>query len=268
MKRIVLVRHATAVEVGPKGSDFHRRLRKRGRREAAVMADRMAELLGTPDLLVTSPADRAIETARAFAERLAIPFDQVAVREQLYGGLLPEEFLHLVREFDDAHGTVVVFGHDPSFSEFAACMVPGFRDLIPKAGVVVIDLDRKSWKAVESGDGALAMFERPPAPEVQKRIEEDLLDRLSMEIRTAVFAAVRSFGVPENRDVVKSVARASARLARDMRPFAASGSRSRARRSSKAATGRTLTARRAKKVAQGPKRARVRTKRRSSKARA
>jgi hypothetical protein len=35
MKRIVLVRHATAVDVGPKGSDFHRRLKKRGRREAS-----------------------------------------------------------------------------------------------------------------------------------------------------------------------------------------------------------------------------------------
>ncbi len=232
MRRIVLVRHATAVEVGPKGSDFHRRLRRRGRREAAVMADRVAVTLGAPDAVVTSPADRALETARAFAERLALRDDQVAVREQLYGGLLPEEFLHIVREFDDAHATVMVFGHDPSFSEFAAYLVPGFRDMIPKAGVVAIDLDRKSWSAVSRGDGVVAAFERPPAPEVQKKIEEDLLDRLSMEIRSAVFAAVRAFGVPENRDVVKSVARASARLARAVRPFAAADAKpaTRARR--------------------------------------
>lgn len=256
MKRIVLVRHATAVDVGPKGSDFHRRLKKRGRREAAIMADRVAGLLGAPDLVVTSPADRALETARAFAERLGISGECVVVREQLYGGLLPEEFLHIVGEFDDANATVMVFGHDPSFSEFAAHLVAGFNELIPKAGVVVIDVERKSWSAVRAGDGVVAAFERPPAPEVQKRIEEDLIDRLAMGIRTAVFAAVREFGVPENRDVVKAVARASARLAQAVRPFAAAGDEAKAPRARRKPQGeRALTPRRAKRVAKGPRRA-------------
>jgi phosphohistidine phosphatase len=251
MKRLVLVRHATAVEVGPKGSDFHRRLKKRGRREAAIMADRVAGTLGVPDLIVTSPADRALETARAFAERLAVPDERVVIREQLYGGLLPEEFLHIVREFDHAHNTVMVFGHDPSFSEFASYLVPGFRELIPKAGVVAIDFDQGRWDAISSGDGVLAAFERPPAPEVQKRIEEDLIDRLAMEIRSAVFAAVRGFGVPENRDVVKSVARASARLARAVRPFAAANAEKKPGRG----LARPITPRGAKKAAKGPRRA-------------
>lgn len=257
MKRIVLVRHATAVGVGPKGSDFHRRLKKRGRREAAIMADRVAGSLGAPDLIVTSPAARALETSRAFAERLGIPEERVVVREQLYGGLLPEEFLHIAREFDDAHASVMICGHDPSFSEFAAYLIPGFNEVIPKAGVLAIDLDCKSWRAVSAGDGALAALERPPAPEIQKRIEEDLIDRLAVEIRSAVFAAVRGFDVPENRDVVKAVARASARLARALRPFAASGvveenppSRGKTRRE------RALTPHGAKKVAKGPRRVR------------
>lgn len=263
MKRIVLVRHATAVEVGPRGSDFHRRLRKRGRREASVMADRVARLLGMPDQLVTSPADRAIETAQAFAERFGLGIEGVTAREQLYGGLLPEEFLHIVREFDDAHATVMVFGHDPSFSEFAAYLVPGFSELIPKAGVVAIDLDRKSWSAVSPGDGVVAAFERPPAPEVQKRIEEDLLDRLAMEIRTAVFAAVRGFGVPEHRDVVKSVARASTRLARAVRPFAAAADAEASSRRKSTPRTRAMTARGAKKAAKGPRRAGTRSKRKA-----
>jgi phosphohistidine phosphatase len=264
MKRLVLVRHATAVDVGPKGSDFHRRLKKRGRREAAIMADRIAVALGTSDALVSSPADRAIETARVFAGRLGFT-GQIIVREHLYGGLLPEEFLHIVRELDDTHDTVMVFGHDPSFSEFASYLVAGFKELIPKAGVVAIDVDRKSWNDVSPGDGIVALFERPPAPEIQKRIEEDLIDRLSMKIRTAVFDAIRSFGVPENRDVVKSVARASARLAVTVRPFAASGSDATAPRASGNSTrGRALTKKRAKKAAKGPRRvASTRVKRRT-----
>jgi hypothetical protein len=149
----------------------------------------------------------------------------------------------------------MVFGHDPSFSEFAAYLVPRFHELIPKAGVVAIDLDRKSWRTVTAGDGALAALERPPAPDVQKRIEDDLIDRLAAEIRTAVFAAVRGFDVPENRDVVKAVARASARLARAVRPFAASGAADTGPAPRRKAS-RALTARRAKTVAKGPRRAR------------
>ncbi len=252
MKRIVLVRHATAVDVGPKGSDFHRRLKKRGRREAAIMADRFATTLGKPDLVITSPADRALETARAFVERLGLSTDAMVVREQLYGGLLPDEFLRIVVELDDAHDSVMIVGHDPSFTEFAGYLLPDFKESIPKAGVVVMDFECTSWSAVSPGDGALAAFEKPPAAEVQKRIEDDLLDRLSAEIRTAVFAAVRSFGVPEHRDVVKSVARASARVAKAVRPFAASGAES-------AANGKSLTRKRAKKVAKGPRRAQPRS---------
>lgn len=249
MKRIVLVRHATAVEVGPKGSDFHRRLKKRGRREAAIMADRVAGTLPMPNLLVTSPADRAMETAQAFAERLGVTDDRLIVREELYGGLMPEDFLRIVHGMDNAHDSIMIFGHDPSFSEFAAYLLPRFGDAIPKAGVVVIDLDRKTWSAVRAGDGALAAFERPPAPDVQKRIEEDLIDRLAAEVRAAVFAALRGFEVPENRDVVKAVARASARVAQAARPFAAGPE---AKRSPKRKP--VLTKRRARKVAKGPRR--------------
>jgi len=248
MKRIVLVRHATAVDVGPKGSDFHRRLKKRGRREAAFMADRIATNLGKPDLLMTSPADRALETARAFAERLGITTEAMIVREQLYGGLLPDEFLRIVAELDDAHDTVMIVGHDPSFTEFAGYMAQDFKESIPKAGVVALDFDVESWAAVKPSDGALAAFEKPPATEVQKRIEEDLLDRLSAEIRAAVFAAVKSFGVPENSDVVKSVARASARVAKAVRPFAASGTHH-------VVDAGDLMRKNAKKVAKGPRRA-------------
>jgi len=219
MKRIVLVRHATAVDTGFKGSDFHRRLKKRGRREAAIMADRASSLAGAPDLMISSPADRAIETARTFADRFGHPHNRIVVREELYGGLLPDDFQRLVNGFDEACASAMLFGHDPSFSEFAAFLVPGFSEVIPKAGVVVIDVPRKTWRGVRRGSGRLAAFERPPAAADQKRVEEELLDALARRIRMAVSAALRELGIAENREVVKAVARAGARVAAAVRPF-------------------------------------------------
>jgi phosphohistidine phosphatase len=220
MRRLILVRHATAVDKGPEGSDFHRRLKKRGRREALLMAERTAALVGAPDQIYSSPADRALETARLFAERMEIPAERVALREELYGGLLPEEFLHIVQRFDNRAETVMVFGHDPSFTEFAAYMIPGFRNSIPKAGVLVMEIDRPRWRAVRSGDARMAHFERPPAPDVQKRMEEDLIDRLVVGVRSGILSGVRGFGLTNPQEVTRLVARASTRLARELRPFA------------------------------------------------
>lgn len=222
MKRIVLVRHATAVETGPEGSDFHRRLKKRGRREAAIMADRTAAIVGVPDVMVSSPADRAIETAWAFADRLSYPRARVGLREELYGGLLAEDFLRIVSEIDDVHSSVVFFGHDPSFSEFAALMVSDFADMIPRAGVVVIDVSANSWRRIQRGTGTLASFDRPPARADQKRIEEELADELARRVRDAVFAALKKVCIAENREVVKAVARAGVQVAAAVRPFVAS----------------------------------------------
>jgi phosphohistidine phosphatase len=219
MKRLILVRHATAVDSGPEGSDFHRRLKKRGRREALVMAGRVEAAVGIPDQMLSSPADRALETAQIFAARLGIPGERVTLREELYGGLLPEEFLQLVQRIDDGVSTVMLFGHDPSFTEFAAHMVKDFHAGIPKAGVLVIDIDRPRWGLVRAGDGRAALFDRPPAPDAQKRIEADLLERLVLTIRSAILGALRDVGLAEHPEAAKLVARSSARLARDLRPL-------------------------------------------------
>jgi len=220
MKRLILVRHATAVDKGPEGSDFHRGLKKRGKREAQVMAERMAPVLGTPDQIFSSPADRALQTARIFAQRLGVPAERVTLREELYGGLLPDEFLHIVHRFDNRAATVMVFGHDPSFTEFAAHMIPNFTDSIPKAGVLVMEIARTTWRAVRAGDARLVQFERPPAKEARKRSEERTTDRVVLALRSGILAAVVELGVENSHDVTRLVTRASTRLARDLRPFA------------------------------------------------
>jgi phosphohistidine phosphatase len=223
MKRLILVRHATAVDKGPKGSDFHRRLKKRGRREAFLMADRIAALIDAPDQMLSSPADRALETARVFAERMGIPAERVALREELYGGLLPEDFLHIVQRFDNRAGTVMVFGHDPSFTEFAGYLINGFQSAIPKAGVLVMEIDRPRWRSVRPGDARMAHFERPPAPAVQKRADEDLMDRLVAVIRAGILSGTRGFGLDNSHEVNRLIERTSTRLARELRLFARTG---------------------------------------------
>ncbi len=67
MKTIYLVHHAAAGKSKPKSPDRKRALSKKGRKEAIKMAKNLKKNGMLPDLLVSSPAKRAIQTARVFA---------------------------------------------------------------------------------------------------------------------------------------------------------------------------------------------------------
>ena len=70
MKNIILVRHATAVKRDSEKSDVKRSLKKSGHKEAREMGKHLKEMDIHPDLFISSPAKRAIETAEIVAERL------------------------------------------------------------------------------------------------------------------------------------------------------------------------------------------------------
>ena len=66
----------------------------------------------------------------------------------------------------------------------------------------------------------MVLFERPPAPDEQKRMHEELLDRLVVAIRAGILSGVVDFKLGSSRDVTRAIARASTRLARELSEFA------------------------------------------------
>jgi len=99
-------------------------------------------------------------------------------------------------------------------------MIPNFTDSIPKAGVVVMEIARSTWRTVHAGDARLVQFERPPAKDNPKRSKEDTADRMLQALDSRILAAVLDLGVENSRDVTRLVTRAATRLARELRPFA------------------------------------------------
>jgi hypothetical protein len=82
-----------------------------------------------------------------------------------------------------------------------------------------MEIDRPRWRAVRPGDARVVHFERPPAPDVQKRIDEDVMERLVLAIRSGILTGVRGIGLESSREVTRLIARATTRLARELRPF-------------------------------------------------
>lgn len=116
-KRLTLVRHAKSDWADPTLDDFDRPLNARGTRDAPEMAARLVARKLVPTLILTSPALRALTTARVFARVLGCPARRFREVPEAYLAS-PEQLLEVVRGAGSA-AHVMVFGHNPGISELA-----------------------------------------------------------------------------------------------------------------------------------------------------
>jgi phosphohistidine phosphatase len=115
MKTLVLVRHAKSSWDNPGLSDFERKLNKRGVRDAPYMGKVVKEKGIQPDLIVSSPAVRALTTAKFFAHALDYSEDQIDKRESIYTSG-PRQILTIINHLDDELNTIMLFGHNPDLT--------------------------------------------------------------------------------------------------------------------------------------------------------
>ncbi|UCH85420.1 MAG: histidine phosphatase family protein [Candidatus Latescibacterota bacterium] len=221
MKKIILVRHATAVAKDPDKDDFNRSLRKKGRKEARAMAEWYRRVAELPDLFVSSPANRAIETALLFAKEFGYPKKRIVLEEAIYGGFEPSELLSFMKTLDDDYHSVMVFGHDPLFSEFAQFIAKGFEDYLPKCSIFGVTTNRRNWSTIKRGDGRLEIFEYPAGLhqrlDLVKAVRNEMMDRIEKGILTVL----EEFGIAGNDDDRMKIRRTGAKLAKSFAARAA-----------------------------------------------
>jgi phosphohistidine phosphatase len=152
MKRVIIVRHAKAVPYGY-DDDFTRDLTERGVNDAGRIGNELKKKGITPDLMISSPANRALQTANIFAEDLGFDKKQITEIENIYYGLTTSEFLKLIKELPEKVNTVFFFGHNPSFEYFVNNLSEHFYGDMPTCSTVAIDFNVDSWKKVEARSG-------------------------------------------------------------------------------------------------------------------
>jgi phosphohistidine phosphatase len=161
MKTIILARHAKAVSHELRIPDFERSLLKRGIKDAKNIAKILKAEGIKPDLFISSPANRALETAHIFAKELQYPIQKILIKDELYNEPSADKILTLVQGVGERHSSVMIFGHNPSFDEFAAFLLKNFRKSISTSGVVGIQFNNKLWKSINKANGKLRFHEQP-----------------------------------------------------------------------------------------------------------
>lgn len=162
MKRLILIRHAKSSWDYPMLGDFERPLNPRGRRDAPIMAQRLQNLLAPPFRIIASPAVRALTTAQLFAETFELPESAVSIDRRIYEAT-PGTLLHLINSFDEADAQVLMFGHNPGFTDIAQLLADAPLPFIelPTCGIAVFEFDVAHWQDIVPGDGRLLAFRCP-----------------------------------------------------------------------------------------------------------
>ncbi len=160
MKTLYLVRHAKSSWDKPELSDFERPLNERGRTAAPKMAQYLINKGIKPQLLVSSPATRAIGTALIFAEKFSYPQNNILSIPKIYNSN-NVELMEVIHELDDKFDTIMLFGHDTSITVVTEELSNQRFLHFPTCGVAGITLKVNSWKEVVDGCGTLAFFYFP-----------------------------------------------------------------------------------------------------------
>ncbi|MGI9245583.1 MAG: SixA phosphatase family protein, partial [Steroidobacteraceae bacterium] len=153
LRRLTLVRHAQSDWALPDQEDWDRILNKRGQQDALEMARRLRSRRLKPDLLLSSPAARALATARIMARELKLGPELVTADERLYlAG--PEAIREVVRELGGEAAHVMLFAHNPGLTECANRLSAGDRiDNLPTCGIFTASFELTNWSTLEWGSG-------------------------------------------------------------------------------------------------------------------
>lgn len=159
MKTLYLLRHAKSSWDDSSLTDRERPLEPRGERDAEKMSKRWSHVNKKPDLIVSSPAARAVATAKIFAAASGYEIKRVKVDDRLYGadaGTL----VTVVESLDDKLERVMLVGHNPGFAELA-CHFDDKISRMPTCALAELRFDAKSWAGIGQAKPVRTGFDSP-----------------------------------------------------------------------------------------------------------
>lgn len=159
-KTLVFMRHANAGWQDSGASDFERALTHRGARNAPMMGERIVLLGIRPELIVSSPATRAAETAAAVANAMNIPPEKIRLESSAYAAT-SGELLDIIHAFSEEADCIMLVGHNPGITELANIMAGEDIGNVPTCGVVILDTGATRWRDVASKPASLLEFDYP-----------------------------------------------------------------------------------------------------------
>ncbi len=153
MKTVVFFRHGKSDWDADYEHDHNRPLAKRGRRAAKKMGRYLSNRGEVPTLVITSTATRALKTA-AIAAKAGDWDAEIRESRELYEAV-PSYVLELIQALPDQISSIMLVGHEPTWSASIALLTGSSEIDFPTAAMARIALDVPGWEEVQPGSGEL-----------------------------------------------------------------------------------------------------------------
>jgi phosphohistidine phosphatase len=131
----------------------------RANRDAPKMGKRLAKRDVKLDLLVSSPALRALTTAHLIADEIGYKRKDIVVDDRLYASS-PDNLLAVIRALDNKLDRVMLIGHNPEFSDLAHRLSSEIVDM-PTSAVAEYTFDTKAWTDIGEVEPAKTVLAYP-----------------------------------------------------------------------------------------------------------
>ncbi|NMM50052.1 SixA phosphatase family protein [Marinigracilibium pacificum] len=147
MKKLVLIRHGQAQEASSDEKDIDRILTGKGFADVNRLGRVLASKSLTPDVIVSSNAERAALTSNIIAEGVKYDINQIRHNDVLYNASV-RNMLDVVNSFREAWKTVFVIGHNPSLSYLAEYLSNAEIGNVSPGGAVVLRAEVEFWNEI------------------------------------------------------------------------------------------------------------------------
>ncbi len=144
MKTLHIVRHGKSSWDLPGISDIDRPLIEKGVQNNYVMAEKLKTKFEKPQLILSSPAIRAIHTTIIFARVLNVSVEIIQFRNNIYESD-PSFIFEIIEEVPININNLMVFGHNPTFTDFANHFLLPKIDNLRTSGIVSLQFNSKNW---------------------------------------------------------------------------------------------------------------------------
>lgn len=154
-RELLVLRHGKSDWTTDAPGDFERPLASRGRKAAKRMGRWLREQRLLPDHIVSSPAERARQTALRACKFADIPKTLVVWDERIYEAAVPG-LLQVLAQCPRDKKRVMIVGHNPGFEDLVDYLggdsvdVPAGGKLMPTAALARFQMPDE-WSSLEPG---------------------------------------------------------------------------------------------------------------------
>ena len=159
-RTLILVRHAKSSWKHEGLSDFERPLNNRGFKNAPEMGRRLVDENLSVETIISSPALRAITTAKLIADEMAFNIRKIEQNEQIYEASLTT-LIDLVSGLDNNSHRVMLVGHNPGLTVLCNYLSDARIDNMPTCSIAQIHFDIDRWDSISEHAGRLVDFDYP-----------------------------------------------------------------------------------------------------------